>query len=148
MTPIVESIEIARSPEDVFAYIDELDRHGEWQEAIVSSRKITEGPTRVGTIATDHRRVPGGMTIDATYEIVEYDPPRRSKFQVLNGPIRPAGTVTVEPLEGGTGSRLTIELDIEGHGIGKLIAPMARRQASKQVPLDQLTLKEHLESDA
>jgi hypothetical protein len=39
---------------------------------------------------------------------------------------------------------LTLELDIHGRGIGKLIAPMARRQAKKQVPADQLRLKQHL----
>jgi hypothetical protein len=32
MAPIVESTEINRRPEEVFAYIDDLSRHGEWQE--------------------------------------------------------------------------------------------------------------------
>jgi hypothetical protein len=58
MAPIVESIEIARTPEDVYAYLDRLERHGEWQEAIVSSKTDTDGPVRVGTRATDPRRVP------------------------------------------------------------------------------------------
>ena len=31
MAPITESVEISRSPEDVFAYLDDLARHGEWQ---------------------------------------------------------------------------------------------------------------------
>ena len=44
MAAIVESMEIARSPEDVFAYVDDLSRHGEWQEAIVSTQVETEGP--------------------------------------------------------------------------------------------------------
>jgi uncharacterized membrane protein len=148
VAPIVESIEIARTPEDVFAYIDKLDQHGEWQEAIVSSTKVTEGVTRVGTRATDKRRMPGGMKIDATYEIVEHDPPHRTRFQVINGPVRPSGTVTVEPLDGGTRTKLTVELDFQGHGIGKLIAPMARRQASRDVPLDQRRLKQLLEAGA
>jgi uncharacterized protein YndB with AHSA1/START domain len=148
MVPIVESIEIARSPADVFAYLDQLDRHGEWQDAIVSSTTLTQGPVRVGTRATDKRRVPGGMKVDATYEILEYDPPRRTRFQVVNGPVRPVGTVTVEALDGGTRSRLTIELDFQGHGIGKLLAPIARRQAMKQVPGDQLRLKQRLEAGA
>jgi uncharacterized membrane protein len=148
VAPIVESIEIARTPEDVYAYIDQLDRHGEWQEAIVSSKKLTDGPVRVGTRATDTRRVPGGMKLNVTYEIVEYDPPRRTRFQVINGPVRPAGTITVEPLAGGTRSRLTLELDFQGHGIGKLLAPMARQQAKKQVPADQLRLKQRLEAGA
>jgi hypothetical protein len=60
MAPIVESIEIARTPEDVYAYIDQLDRHAELQEAIVSSKTLTDGAVRVGTRASDRRRVPGG----------------------------------------------------------------------------------------
>ena len=148
MAPIVESIEIARAPEDVFTYIDKLDSHGEWQEAIVSSKTLTDGPVRVGTRATDRRRVPGGMKLNVTYEIVEYDPPRRTRFQVINGPVRPTGIITVAPLGGGTRSRLTLELDFHGRGLGKLLAPLARRQAKKQVPADQLRLKQRLEADA
>ena len=148
MAPIVDSIEIARTPEDVFVYLDKLDRHGEWQDEIVSTTAVTDGPVRVGTRATDKRRVPGGMKVNVTYEIVEYDPPRRMRFQVVNGPIRAAGTVTVEPLDGGTRSRLTVELDFQGHGVGKLMAPMTRRQAGKQVPVNQLRLKHLLEAGA
>ena len=74
---IVESIEIARRPEEVFAYLDQLERHGEWQEEIVSSKLETEGPTRVGSRATDTRRMPGGPR-DISYEIVEHDPPRKT----------------------------------------------------------------------
>jgi hypothetical protein len=51
------------------------------------------------------------VRLNVTYEIVEYDPPRRTRFQVIDGPIRPAGTITVEPVVGGTRSRLTLELD-------------------------------------
>ena len=35
MAPISESIEINRRPEEVFAYLDDVERHGEWQEQIV-----------------------------------------------------------------------------------------------------------------
>ena len=143
MAPIVDSIEIARRPEDVFAYIDDLSRHGEWQEAIVSSKVETEGPTRVGTRATDVRRVPGGPR-PVTYEIIEHNPPRKASFRGVSGPVRPVGTMTVEPA--GTGSRVTIQLELVGHGIGKLFAPFAMRQARKQVPKDQARLKERLES--
>jgi uncharacterized membrane protein len=44
---ITHSIEINRRPEDVFAYLDDLARHGEWQDQIVSVRVDTEEPTRV-----------------------------------------------------------------------------------------------------
>jgi uncharacterized membrane protein len=141
---IVESIEIARPPAEVFAYLDQLERHGEWQDEIVSSKLETEGPTRVGSRATDTRRMPGGPR-DISYEIVEHDPPRKTSFRGLEGPVRAVGTVTVEPLDDGSRSRMTLEFDLEGHGIGKLLAPLARRQARKSIPNNQLKLKERLE---
>jgi uncharacterized membrane protein len=145
VAPIVESVEIAKSPQEVFAYIDDLSRHGEWQEQIESVEVLTEGPTRVGSRAVDTRRVPGGRR-RITYEITEHDPPRKASFRGLDGPIRPHGTVTVEPLDDGTRSRVTLELDLDGYGLGKLIAPLARRDARKQIPKDQARLKERLQS--
>jgi len=142
---ITETIEIGRPPEEVFAYLDQLDRHGEWQGAIVETRVETEGPTRVGTRVTDVRRVPGGKR-DIRYEVTEHEPPRRTSFRGLDGPVRPVGTVRVDPLDGGARSRVTLELDLQGHGWGKLVAPLAMRQARKQVPQDQARLKERLEA--
>ncbi len=44
---------------------------------------------------------------------------------------------------------MTIELDFEGHGIGKLLVPLiVRRQAQKEVPRNQQKLKERLEKGA
>ena len=146
MAPIIESIDIARPPAEVFAYLDQLERHGEWQQAIVSSQMITDLPVRVGSRASDKRRMPGGMKATVTYEIVEHDPPRRTRFEGVNGPVRVVGAVSIEPIDSGAGSRLTLELDFRGRGIGKLMAPMARRQALKQVAADQRQLKERLES--
>jgi uncharacterized membrane protein len=145
MTPIVESVEIAKPPEEVFAYLDQLDRHGEWQEQIVSVAVHTEGPTRVGSRAVETRRVPGGPRT-FTYEITEHDPPRRASFRVLDGPVRPFGSIAVEPVGDGSRSRVTLELEFEGHGLGKLLAPLARRDARRQVPRDQARLKERLEA--
>ena len=51
MAPVTDSIQIARPPEDVFAYIADLSRHGEWQSQIQEIKVQTEGPTRVGTPA-------------------------------------------------------------------------------------------------
>src|SRR5437588_4119231 len=133
MAPIVNSIEIDRTPEEVFAYVDDLGRHSEWQQQIESTQVETDGPTRVGTRATDKRRMPGGPR-DISYEITEHDPPRTSSFRGVNGPVRPIGTITVEPLDGGTRSKLTLELDLKGHGIGALFAPLARANARTAHP--------------
>jgi uncharacterized membrane protein len=144
MAPIVDSIEINRTPEDVFAYYEDLAKHGEWQQQIVSVHLDTDGPTRVGSRATDKRRLPGG-TRDVSYEITEHDAPHKSSFRGLNGPIRPRGTVTVEPLDGGARSRLTLDFELEGKGLGVLLAPLARANARKEIPKSHQRLKELLE---
>ncbi len=141
---ITNSIEISRPPDEVFAYLDQLDKHSEWQGDLISSRFETEGAVGVGTRATDTRKVPGGPR-EMTYEITEHDPPRRSSWRVLSGPVRAVGSVIVEPIGDGGRSRVTVDFDLEGHGIGMLIAPLARMQARKQVPKDQAKLKEILE---
>ena len=144
MAPIVNSIEIDRTPDEVFAYVDDLGRHSEWQQQIESTQVETDGPTRVGTRATDKRRMPGGPR-DISYEITEHDPPRKSSFRGVDGPVRPLGTITVEPLDGATRSKLTLELDLKGHGIGVLFAPLARANARKEIPKSHHRLKEILE---
>jgi uncharacterized membrane protein len=147
MAPITGSIEIARRAEDVYAYLDQLDRHGEWQEQIVSAKVDTEGPIRVGTRATETRRM-GKREQTSTYEVTEHDPPRAFAFRGIDGPIRVVGRGTVEPVADGSSSRVTIVLDFEGHGFGKLLLPLVRSQARKQVPKNQQRLKERLESAA
>ena len=143
---ITSSIEIDRPQQEVFAYLDELDKHSEWQGDLISSKLETEGPIGVGTRASDTRKVPGGPR-EMTYEITEHDPPRKSSWRVLNGPVRAVGSVIVEPVSDRR-SRVTVEFDLEGHGIGVLVAPFARMQARKQVPTDQAKLKEILERSA
>jgi hypothetical protein len=55
----------------------------------------------------------------------------------------------VEPLDEGRRSRLTMELDFDGHGIGKLLIPLVvRRQARAEMPANELKLKHLLESSA
>jgi uncharacterized membrane protein len=145
MAPTTASIDINRPAEDVFAYLADLSRHGEWQTQIQEVTVETEGPTRVGSRARERRKPPHGPAMTATYQITEFDPPRRASFRGVDGPVRVAGTATVEP--SGEGSRLSLEIDLTGHGlVGKLLAPIARRELRKQVPLDQKRLKERLEA--
>lgn len=147
MAPVVQAIEIAKPPEVVFGYIDQLDRHTEWQEQLVSVEVLTDGPTRVGSRAVETRRVPGGPR-RFTYEITEHDPPRHVAWRIIEGPVRPRGSIVVEPVGDGSASRTTIELDFEGHGIGKLIAPLARAGARRQLEKDYARLKAQLEAGA
>jgi hypothetical protein len=62
-------------------------------------------------------------------------------------PWRFATSSTVKPSE--SRSRVTIALDFEAHGIGKLLVPLiVRRQARAEMPKNQQGLKELLERGA
>jgi len=145
MAPIIDTVDIDRSPDDVWAYLSELDRHAEWQGQLTASEMVTEKPTRLGSQAKHTRKTPGGART-ITFEITEFEAPRRMSFKGVDGPIRAIGHVDVEPLDDGARSRVKLDLDFECHGYGKLLLPLVRRDARKHVPLDQANLKEKLEA--
>ena len=148
MAAIVESIEIARPPEDVFPYVTDPSRLAEWQESVVSTRLEGGGPPAVGSRVTVTRRI-GRSERTMTAELTELNPPRSWAVRGIDGPIRGNVKGTIESLDDGARSRVTIELDLEGHGIGKLLVPLVvRRQAQKELPKNQQNLKERLESGA
>ena len=57
MAPIVTSIEVARPPEEAFAYATDLSRLEEWQESLVSSRAEGAGSRAVGSKVVMVRRL-------------------------------------------------------------------------------------------
>jgi uncharacterized protein YndB with AHSA1/START domain len=87
MAPIVASIEISRSPEDVFAYVTDPSHLPEWQGGVVRAERIGEGPVAVGTRAVVTRRI-GRREQNMTVEIAELDPPRSFAVRSLDGPVR------------------------------------------------------------
>ena len=145
MAPITGSIEISRPPQDVFDYVGDLTRHPEWQSGLLGVEVVTDGPTRLGSRAKETRHVPGGnQTYE--YEITEWDPPRASGFKVVSGPVRPEGTIRFTPLDDGTRTRVDFEMVFHGHGLGKMLVPLATHDARKHVPNDLAALKARLES--
>ena len=145
MPPIVSSIEVARPPEKVFAYSTDPERFAEWQRDVVRVAVEGDGPPRVGTRFTTTRRI-GGVERSMTQEVTELRAPRSWAVRGVEGPIRPSARVTVEPLDGGTRSRLTFTLDFEGHGIGRPLVAAVRRQAARAAPVSYRALKERLEA--
>ena len=148
MAPIVNSVEIDRSPADVFAYVTDPSRFTEWQDAVVSAHAEGSDPLQQGSRLRMTRRM-GKREQTMTGELTEYDAPRSYAFRVIDGPVRAFGKGNFEPLGDGDRTRFTFELDFEGHGIGKLLVPLVvRRQAQKEMLRNHANLKERLESGA
>jgi uncharacterized protein YndB with AHSA1/START domain len=147
MAPITVSLEVPLPPEDVFAYVTAPAHMPEWQHGCVSG-ELDGQPAHVGSRCTTVRRIGGGQRA-VTTEITEYDPPRRWADRGIDGPIRALVGVTVEPLADGSCSRVRIDLDFSGHGIGRLLVPLVvRRQAAKEMPENMQRLKQRLEAVA
>jgi hypothetical protein len=145
MAPITCTIDVARPPEKAFVYVTDPTRFVEWQRNVVSGHMDGEGPHGLGARCLTTRRV-GFAERLVTSEITHVDPPRTSGVRGIDGPNRSLVNVTVDPLENGQRSRVTIELDFDGHGIGKPLVPLfVRREARKEMPANLRTLKERLE---
>jgi uncharacterized protein YndB with AHSA1/START domain len=148
MPPIVSTIEIARPPAEVYAYVTDPERFPEWQDDVVRVRVEGGRPPGVGARFTTTRRI-GRVEQTTTQEVHERTPPRSWSCRGVDGPFRPGAGITVEPLGDGARSRVTIALDFEGHGIGKLLPlDVIRRMAAKNAPKSYRKLKQRLEGGA
>ena len=145
MAPLSSIIDIARPQDEVFSYVTDPTTFGEWQAGVVGGRMEGGKTPSIGSKCTTTRRI-GGAEREATSEVTKLDPPGSWAVHGISGPIRAIVDVTVEPLNGSAESRVTIELDLEGHGIGKLLVPLVvRRQARSEMPTNMQRLKERLE---
>jgi uncharacterized protein YndB with AHSA1/START domain len=147
MPPIESSIDIACPPEEVFAYATDPARFAEWQRDVVRVRIQDDRPPGVGSRFITTRRV-GGTERTMTQEVTERSAPTSWAARGVDGPIRPSATITVEPLGGGAGSRVTFALDFEGHGIGRALLPAVCRQTRRAAPVSYRNLKQRLERGA
>jgi uncharacterized protein YndB with AHSA1/START domain len=98
-----QSVEIARSPQEVFAYVTDPTNLSTWQDAEEISQ-LTPGAIGPGTRFREVHRVFGIRRTEIT-EVVVFEPGRRFEIRVLEGP----------PVDGrwdfeaaGTGTRLTL----------------------------------------
>jgi uncharacterized protein YndB with AHSA1/START domain len=141
---IVTEVDIARPPGEVFGYVTDPSRFSEWQAGVVSGHTEGGGAPAVGTRCVMTRRV-GGSVRTFTSEVTEIDPPRAWAIRGIDGPIRAAVSVIVEPRQDEAQSHVSISLDFSGHGIGKLLLPMIVREARKEAPQSCRKLKQRLE---
>lgn len=145
MTALSSTIEIERPPEEVFDYVTDPSRFAEWQDDVVAAAMDAEPPTRVGSTFTTTRRI-GGRARTMTQRITRLEPPRVWSVRGVDGPLRPAMDLTIEPVDGGAHSRVTFALDFEGRGFADLLVPMVRRMAARSAPASYQRLKAVLEA--
>jgi carbon monoxide dehydrogenase subunit G len=116
------TIEIARTPEDVFAYLTDVSNLPAWQSGV---RGATERDGRI-----EESRSLLGRDFDTSLEIVESESPRVFTLRALDGPVRFTVRHELEPTNAGTRLTVTAEGDVPGFAAG-LLARGAERQFRK-----------------
>lgn len=147
MTPTTVTVDVDRPVNEVFAYAIDPTHFHEWQNGVIAGRMDRKGLPEVGDHCVTTRRT-GGAERPSTSEVVRINAPHAWRVRGIDGPIRASVDLDVEPLTD-TRSRLTISVDFQGHGIGKVLVPlMVRRQAAKEMPTNVRALKARLEQPA
>lgn len=107
---------INRPPSVVFDFyaVNHLRNHPRW-DPHMELKQLTEGPVGIGTrFQRRHTRI--GVPIEGTMEVVEFEPGQTIGVIILdnapNGPLEVHGRTTLEPVDDGRGTRITIHLDI------------------------------------
>jgi uncharacterized protein YndB with AHSA1/START domain len=146
--PLVSTIDINRPQDEVFAYVTDPSTFAEWQAGVVGGSMEPSAAPAVGSKCVTTRRIAGAER-ESTSEITKLEPPTSWAVHGIDGPIRAIVNVVVEPLEGGAQSRVTIQVDFEGHGIGMLLVPLVvRRQARSEMPSNCRRFKQRIEARA
>jgi uncharacterized membrane protein len=129
MPEATNTLEIARTPADVFAFLADGLNGPRWRSGVIDvAHKAGEGQ---GTVYTQGVKGPFGRRVAADYELTAYEPERRIGFRTVAGPVRPEGSYELEPASGGT--RLTFSLRWTPTGFARLMAPMVAKTMSSEV---------------
>ena len=146
MLPLVRAeltIEVARTPEDVFAYLTDVSNLPAWQSGVHTAQIEDAGVSRVGARIRESRHMLG-RELNTTLEITEYDAPRLFSLRALDSPVPFVVRHELELQDGGTLLTVTGVGDV-GLLPGFAAGIMARR-AEKQFRKDFERLKKLLES--
>jgi uncharacterized protein YndB with AHSA1/START domain len=139
------SVVIDRPVEEVFAFVTDPNNDPLWHASTLEAEQTSEGAVEVGTTYGVVLKFLG-RRIETTYEITEYEPPRRHCVRITSGPIPAVGCHLLDPTDGGS-TRFTQTLDRGELGFFfRLAEPLVRRAINRQSEADMATLKDLLES--
>ena len=138
---VTTSVDIAAPPEEVFAYLSEMENNPKWQSGMVSARWTSDSPIGVGStydqVATFLRR-----KIESTFEVEAYQPGRMIRASSTASSFPITFTRMVEPPESGT--KVTAIITGDASGFFKLAEPILRMMVQRSVDGDYRNLRKVL----
>jgi uncharacterized membrane protein len=140
---VEESIEINQPLPEVFNYVSDVSKYPEWMAHVLEVRSETPGPPQqsdkfVVAIKSVGRR------FETDYERTSYEANRQCTDGALGGPVpNQRWQSSFQGVSGGT--HMTRAVEVESTGLLKLLEPLQKWTAGRQMKKDLQTLKAVLE---
>jgi carbon monoxide dehydrogenase subunit G len=123
MQRVEGSARIPAPPDEVFAYLADLDNVAEWQGGVTAAHRTSDGPMGVGSTATVTRQLMG-KRLDAPLTVNEFDPPRRLGIGSEVSGVKAQAVLALAPAEDGRATDLAFSMEIRGSGLTSFMEPM------------------------
>ena len=124
------TVVIDRPIEEVFAFLADGENDPKFSPRVQEIAKTTEGPPGVGTVYASTVK-DAGMETKREFRLTGFEPPTRIRWSEASKNLVTAPEGGYDLARDGSGTQVTIYNVLEGHGPGKLIAPLALRSARK-----------------
>jgi Polyketide cyclase / dehydrase and lipid transport len=124
------TIVIKRPIDDVFAFLSDGENDPKFSSRVIEIAKTTDGPPGVGTVYASTVK-DAGMTTQREFKLTEFEAPTKIRWTELSKNLVVATDGGYDLAPAGDGTELTFFNELEGHGIGVLLAPLALRSARK-----------------
>lgn len=121
---------IDRPIEEVFAFLANGENDPKFSPRVLEISKTTDGPPGVGTTYASTVK-DAGMKTQREFKLTEFDAPTKIRWAEQSKNLVTASEGGYDLAPEGNGTRVTIHNVLEGHGPGKLFAPLALRAARK-----------------
>jgi hypothetical protein len=140
------TVVVDRPIDEVFAFLANGENDPKFSPRVLEIAKTTDGPPGVGTVYASTVK-DAGMKTKREFKLTEFDPSTRIRWSEVSKNIitAPEGGYDLAPE--GSGTRVTIYNVLEGHGPGKLFAPLALRAARKGADDFGRAIKAAVEAD-
>ena len=124
------TVVIDRPIEEVFAFLADGENDPKFSPRVLEIAKTTDGPPGVGTVYASTVK-DAGVKTKREFKLTEFEPPTRIRWTEITKNLITAPEGGYDLAREGDATRVTIHNVLEGHGLGKLLGPLALRSARK-----------------
>lgn len=121
MFTVVETVEVARSRDVVFAFLTDPGRRPEWDETVISEELTSPPPVRDGSTLRTRMRIMG-REVDYEWLVTTYSAPSRMAITSTSG-LLPTSLV-FDLTEAGARCRVSATMEGSPEGLMRLAEPM------------------------